>query len=104
MVWTTVVEFPQGSVAIHVRVMTWAIGQTPAETTSLKDVLTGPPQLSDAVRVPVGLPTPGATFVPQSIWIGFATVTDATGGVRSWTVIVWVQIAVRGGRQSSVTV
>jgi hypothetical protein len=53
MVWAQVLELPQASVALQVRVMVLSCGHAPAKVTSVKVMAGAPSQLSEAVAAPV---------------------------------------------------
>jgi hypothetical protein len=86
IVWTHVTMLVQASVAVHVRVSVWLVGQVPAATTSLK--------VSTGRQPPVTVGTP-VKFV--SVWPHCAAMYGGqviTGGAGStFHVITFVQVA-----------
>jgi hypothetical protein len=74
--------FPQASVAVHVRVITYEPAQAPGTVTSFGTSVTSPPQLS----VAVGWPNTGAV-VPQ-LTVELAGTPVITGGTASLIVSV----------------
>lgn len=94
IVCVAVAVLPQGSVAVHVRVMLYSFGQVPLVVTSAK-VSTGTPQLSVAVGVVHdGVPEHSIVVTPGK--------PEITGGMVSSTLIVCDAVAVFP--QSSVAV
>jgi hypothetical protein len=87
MVCVQLLELPQSSAAVQVRVMVNSCGHAPATVTSLKVGITLASQLSVAVADPVAA---GAELVLHSIVIFCGQVI--TGDVVSSTNMVWVQV------------
>ena len=83
IVCVQVLELPQLSVAVQVRVMTWLPAQLPAAVTSLWVITGVPPQLSVAVAVPVLL---GLVEAVQSMLVLAGQLIE--GAVVSLTVMV----------------
>lgn len=78
--------FPQGSVAVHVRVMVYSFAQVPGVVTST-NASAGVPQLSVAVGVAhVGVTAHSVVVTPGS--------GEITGGVVSSTFMVWAAVLV----------
>jgi len=86
MVWTQVAEFPQSSVAVHVRVIFMPEGQLPEAVTSLKMTKGAVSQLSLAVAVPVL----AGNVLPLHAMVTFGGHT-MEGGTLSSTKMVWRQ-------------
>jgi hypothetical protein len=90
MIWAQVAVLPQTSVAVYTRVIVYWFAHTWLDITSFATVtVTVPPQLSVAVtRAVFGAGTSAAqeTVIPG----GHVSV----GGVPSYTVIIWAQVAV----------
>ena len=87
IVCVQVLELPQLSVAVQVRVMTWLPAQLPAAVTSLCVTLATPLQSSTAVAVPVSAGTVEA--VQSTVLLAGQVIV---GGCVSVTVMVCVQL------------
>jgi hypothetical protein len=90
MICTQVLEFPQSSVARHVRVIVNSSGHPLGITTSVKVMAGDPSQLSDPVATPRLALVKGFVSTPHSIVTLGGHVTD--GAELSSTKIVWLHV------------
>jgi hypothetical protein len=87
IIWTHVLEFPQASVAVHVRVMVLSCGQAPPTVTSAKVIKGVGSQLSVAVAEPVA--GGNVLAVQETVRLAGHVII---GGSSSWTNICCRQV------------
>jgi hypothetical protein len=91
MDWTHVLEFPQSSVARHVRVIVYSWGQAPPIVASVKVTVGSPSQLSVAAAMPNAVFTAGFVLAVHCI-VMLAGQDVITGGVLSSMKMAWLQV------------